>query len=94
MEKVLTERALKRILGVAEELEDIRRIVGLDISVMSTKSVGDFTVCISDPETASPPMTVYHFRDGTILARAGREKKENNLDEIADLFNSQNRRES
>lgn len=94
MEKVLTERALKRILGAAEELEDIRRIVGLDISVMSTKSVGDFTVCISDPETASPPMTVYHFRDGTILARAGREKKENNLDEIADLFNSQNRRES
>lgn len=92
MEKILTERALKRILGVAEELEDIRRIVGLDISVMSTKSVGDFTVCISDPETASPPMTVYHFRDGSILARAGREKKENNLDEIADLFNRQNRR--
>lgn len=94
MEKVLTELALKRILGAAEELEDIRRIVGLDISVMSTKSVGDFTICISDPETASPPMTVYHFRDGSILARAGREKKENNLDEIADLFNSQNRRES
>lgn len=92
MEKVLTERALKRILGVAEELEDIRRIVGLDISVMSTKSVGDFTICISDPETASPPMTVYHFRDGSILARAGREKKENNLNEIADLFNHQNRR--
>lgn len=92
MEKVLTEKALKRILGAAEELEDIRRIVGLDISVTSTKSVGDFTVCISDPETSRPPMTVYHFRDGSILARAGREKKENNLNEIADLFNHQNRR--
>lgn len=92
MEKVLTEKALKRILGAAEELEDIRRIVGLDISVTSTKSVGEFTVCISDPETSRPPMTVYHFRDGSILARAGREKKENNLNEIADLFNHQNRR--
>lgn len=92
MEKVLTELALKRILGAAEELEDIRRIVGLDISVTSTKSVGDFTVCISDPETSRPPMTVYRFRDGSILARAGREKKENNLDGIADLFNRQNRR--
>lgn len=94
MEKVLTERALKRILGAAEELEDIRRIVGLDISVMSTKSVGDFTVCISDPETASPPMTVYHFKDGTIMARAGRERAENDLGSISELFNSQNRRES
>jgi hypothetical protein len=92
MEKVLTEEALKRILGAAEELEDIRRIVGLDISVTSTKSVGDFTVCISDPETSRPPMTVYHFKDGGILARAGREKMENNLDGIADLFNRQNRR--
>lgn len=92
MEKVLTELALKRILGAAEELEDIRRIVGLDISVTSTKSVGDFTVCISDPETSRPPMTVYHFRDGGILARAGREKMENNLDGIVNLFNRQNRR--
>ena len=92
MEKVLTELALKRILGAAEELEDIRRIVGLDISVTSTKSVGDFTVCISDPETSRPPMTVYHFKNGSILARAGREKMENNLDGIADLFNRQNRR--
>lgn len=92
MEKVLTERALKRILAVAEDLENVRRITGLDISVTSTKSVGDFTVCISDPETSRPPMTVYHFRDGGILAKAGQEKKENNLNEIADLFNRQNRR--
>ena len=92
MEKILTEEALERILKAAEELEDIRRIVGLDISVTSTKSVGDFTVCISDPETSRPPMTVYHFKDGSILARAGREKMENNLDGIADLFNRQNMR--
>lgn len=92
MEKVLTEMALKRILGAAKELEDIRRITGLDFTVTATKSVGDFTVCISDPETSRPPMTVYHFKDGSILARTGREMKNNNLDEIADLFNRQNRR--
>lgn len=92
MEKVLTEIALKRILGAAKELEDIRRITGLDFTVTATKSVGDFTVCISDPETSRPPMTVYHFKDGGILARAGRDMKNNNLDEIADLFNRQNRR--
>ena len=92
MEKVLTEEALERILKAAIELENLRRIIGLDISVTSAKSVGDFTICISDPDTSSPPMTVYHFKDGSILARAGREKMENNLDGIADLFNRQNRR--
>lgn len=92
MEKVLTEEALERILRAAEELEDLQRTTGLDFSVIATKSLGDFTVCISDPETARPPMTVYHFKDGGILARAGRDMKNNNLDEIADLFNRQNRR--
>lgn len=91
MEKVLTEEALERILRAAEELEDLRRATGLDFSVIATKSLGDFTVCISDPDNSRPPMTVYHFKDGGILARVGRDMK-NNLDEIADLFNRQNRR--
>lgn len=90
----LTAEHLEKLLRAAESLEELRKESGLDVSISSSRAVGDYTACISDPETSRPPMIVYHFKDGTIMARAGRERAENDCGSISELFNSQNRRES
>lgn len=90
----LTAEHLEKLLRAAESLEELRKESGLDVSISASRAVGDYTACISDPETLRPPMIVYHFKDGTIMARAGRERAENDCESISELFNSQNRREA